>query len=134
MFLIWYHFCDQLTRKQNKKQKMVKLQKMRRIFKMRNIARHRNDPERMPLTQASTSSFSLARDRSPSIDSMTNSSTSSTETQTRRSFRSYGSFLPNYFNILRNSLRRSNSSQVRWMQMIMCVCISSKWKNAIEWR
>lgn len=84
---------------------------MRRIFKMRNIARHRNDPERMPLTEASTSSFSLNRDRSPSVD--TNSSTSSTETPTRRSIRSYGSFLPNYFNILRNSLRRSTSSQVR---------------------
>lgn len=91
--------------------KMVKLQKVRRIFKMRNIARHRNDPERMPLTEASTSSFSLNRDRSPSVD--TNSSTSSTETPTRRSIRSYGSFLPNYFNILRNSLRRSTSSQVR---------------------
>lgn len=99
---------------------------MRRIFKMRNIARHRNDPERMPLTEASTSSFSLNRDRSPSVD--TNSSTSSTETPTRRSIRSYGSFLPNYFNILRNSLRRSTSSQVRKVYDTTCSRTSSfKW-------
>lgn len=105
---------------------MVKLQKVRRIFKMRNIARHRNDPERMPLTEASTSSFSLNRDRSPSVD--TNSSTSSTETPTRRSIRSYGSFLPNYFNILRNSLRRSTSSQVRKVYDTACSRTSSfKW-------
>lgn len=88
------------------------MKKVRRVFKMRNITRNRIDPERVPLNQASASSACGQRDRSPSIDSIsTNSSSSSTHT--RRSIRSYGSFLPNYLNILRNPFRRSNSSQVR---------------------
>lgn len=87
----------------------MKIQKVQRVFKMRNITRNRYDPERLPLNQASTSS--VGRDRSPSIDSIsTNSSLGST--QTPRSIRSYGSFLPSYLNILRNPFRRSNSSQV----------------------
>lgn len=82
------------------------MQKVRRVFKIRNGI----DPERLPLHEASSSAV---RDRSPSVDSIsTNSSSSST--QTRRSPRNYGSFLPNYFTILRNPFRRSNSSQVRW--------------------
>lgn len=89
----------------------MKMKKVRRIFKLRNIARNRIDPERLPLYQASTSSG--IRDRSPSIDSISTNSSSSSN-HNRRSFRSYGSFLPNYFNIIRNTLRRSNSSQVRW--------------------
>lgn len=87
------------------------MKKVRRIFKLRPMARSRIDPERLPLYQPASTSSGV-RDRSPSIDSIsTNSSSSST--QTRRPFRSYGSFLPNYFNLLRNSLRRSKSSQVR---------------------
>lgn len=86
-----------------------RMEKVRRVFKMRDMARNRNDLECLPLCQATTST---SRDRSPSIESIcTNSSSSST--QTRRSNRSYGSFLPNYLNILRNPFRRSNSSQVR---------------------
>lgn len=91
------------------------MQKVRRVFKMRNIARNRIDAERLPLYQASTSTD---RDRSPSIDS-TSTNSSSSSTQTRRTIRSYGSFLPNYFNILRNPFRRSNSSQVR--RTLKCV-------------
>lgn len=99
------------------------MKKVRRIFKLRTIGRNRIDPERLPLYQQPPSTSSGVRDRSPSIDSIsTNSSSSST--RTRRSFRSYGSFLPNYFNMLRNSLRRSNSSQVRngWKKFNVCVC------------
>lgn len=89
----------------------MKMKKLRRIFKLRSMARRRIDPEQLPLFQPASTSSGI-RDRSPSIDSIsTNSSSSST--QTRRPFRSYGSFLPNYFNLLRNSLRRSKSSQVR---------------------
>lgn len=86
---------------------------MKHIFKMRNFTRNRAniDLERLPLTQASSST----RDRSPSIDSIsTNSSSSSSQPQPKRKLhRSYGSFLPNYFSIIRNTLRRSTSSQVR---------------------
>lgn len=92
------------------KSNIMKLQKVRRIFKMRNFVRRRNDPERLPLFHPSTST----RDRSPSIDSIsTNSSSSSSQQQSQSRPRSYGSFLPNYFAMIRNSLLRSNSSQVR---------------------
>lgn len=84
----------------------MKMDRMRRVFKMRSFTSNRNDPERVPLYQASAST---ARDRSPSIDSIsTNSSSSSTPTR-----RSYGSFLPSFHSILRIPFRRSNSSQVR---------------------
>lgn len=111
--------------------KMKKMQKVRRIFKMRNIARNRidPDPERVPLVDPA--STSTARDRSPSIDSIsTNSSSSST--QTPRSFRSYGSFLPNYFNILRNTLRRSNSSQVRWIKYVRSLVTTVAKQNQLK--
>lgn len=98
--------------------KAKKFQKVRRIFKMRNFVRRRYDEERLPLyVPVATAS----RDRSPSIDSIsTNSSSSSSQRQrsTQGRVRSYGSFLPNYFSIIRNTLLRSNSSQVRSIQEI----------------
>lgn len=116
----------------------TKMKKVRRIFKLRPMARSRIDPEQLPLYQAASTSSGI-RDRSPSIDSIsTNSSSSST--QTRRPFRSYGSFLPNYFNLLRNSLRRSKSSQVRrvWTDkskfIWMALFSANKWQtHAVPW-
>lgn len=92
--------------------KSKRVKKIRRIFKMRNFARsYDEDGERCPLTGPSPPSD---RNRSPSIDSIsTNSSSSSQPIQLRQTRRNYGSFLPNYISLLRNSLRRSTSSQVR---------------------
>lgn len=90
------------------KKRMTKLQKVRRIFKMKNFARAASssmDPERMPL--------SPQRDRSPSIDSVSTISSSNSRNSRNPRNRSYGSFLPSYFTFFRNTLRRSNSSQVR---------------------
>lgn len=86
------------------------MKKIRKLFKMKNFIRNRNDGERLPLFQSSASNV---RDRSPSIDSISTNSSSSSSSQQRHPFRSYGSFLPNYFTMIRNSLRRSHSSQVR---------------------
>lgn len=86
----------------DRRKHLKRMKKVRRLFRLRNVVRSRNNPERMPLNPT--------RDRSPSIDSC---STNSSSSSGRRPNRSYGSFLPSYFTFFRNSLRRSNSSQVR---------------------
>lgn len=82
------------------------MKKLKKLFKMQSFTRNRGSSELLPLFQPSTS-----RNRSPSIDSISTNSSSSSSHQ--RQPRSYGSFLPNYFAKLRNTLRRSTSSQVR---------------------
>lgn len=85
------------------------MKKVRRLFRLRNVVRSRNDPECMPLNPT--------RDRSPSIDSVSTSSSSGSASG-KRNNRSYGSILPTYFSYFRNSLRRSHSSQVRRQSVI----------------
>lgn len=81
------------------------MKKLKKLFKLENFTRNRGSSERLPLFQPNTS-----RNRSPSIDSISTNSSSSSSHQ--RQTRNYGSFLPNYFAKLRNTLRRSTSSQV----------------------